>query len=199
MTDINSRMERLVRKMAITYSSHTHENAYDEARAIVAELDGNADVAIALSIAHEAGYKDAQVGNSLITLLSRAIAKGRELALAEVLPCDVELPPATVIKAGCTIGTLMNGLALEGRPKEFPATGGYVKNPNRSYTVGNEDKGFIANVGSKGKMMEINSVGELLRLINGGAKIENITRADANTVGISDKWDEIEKWEPRSC
>jgi hypothetical protein len=32
------------------------------------------------------------------------------------LPCDVRLPPATTIAKGCTYGTLLNALSLEGRP-----------------------------------------------------------------------------------
>lgn len=39
---------------------------------------------------------------------------------AFVLPCDVKLPPATTIKAGCDLKTLMTALSLEGRPIEFP-------------------------------------------------------------------------------
>ena len=36
-----------------------------------------------------------------------------------VLPCDVKLPPATTIKAGCTLETLMVALTREGRPRHF--------------------------------------------------------------------------------
>lgn len=37
------------------------------------------------------------------------------------LPCDVKLPPATTIKAGCSFDTLRLALSLEGRPKHFAA------------------------------------------------------------------------------
>jgi hypothetical protein len=36
-----------------------------------------------------------------------------------VLPCDVHLPIAAVIKAGCTLGTLKLAMELEGRPRNF--------------------------------------------------------------------------------
>jgi hypothetical protein len=37
----------------------------------------------------------------------------------EVLTCDVRLPPATVIRAGCTFDTLRLAMGLEGRPRHF--------------------------------------------------------------------------------
>ena len=37
------------------------------------------------------------------------------------LPCDVKLPPATTIKAGCSFETLKLALSLNGRPKHFPS------------------------------------------------------------------------------
>lgn len=37
------------------------------------------------------------------------------------LPCDVKVPPATTIKAGVSISTLMSALSLSGRPRTFPA------------------------------------------------------------------------------
>jgi hypothetical protein len=35
------------------------------------------------------------------------------------LPCDVRLPPATTIRAGCKLETLLLALSVEGRPKHF--------------------------------------------------------------------------------
>ncbi len=39
------------------------------------------------------------------------------------LPCDVRLPPATTISAGCSIVTLLMALELAGRPKKFANDG----------------------------------------------------------------------------
>lgn len=36
-----------------------------------------------------------------------------------VLPCDVFLPPCTIIRAGCKLSTLIKAMELEGRPKRF--------------------------------------------------------------------------------
>jgi len=36
-----------------------------------------------------------------------------------ILPCDVKLPPATTIKAGCTLGTLLLALKAVERPSQF--------------------------------------------------------------------------------
>lgn len=38
---------------------------------------------------------------------------------AGVLPCDVRLPPATTIRAGCSFETLRSALSTEGRPVHF--------------------------------------------------------------------------------
>ena len=35
------------------------------------------------------------------------------------LPCDVKLPPATTIRAGCTLGTLIVALQAIPRPQQF--------------------------------------------------------------------------------
>lgn len=35
------------------------------------------------------------------------------------LPCDVRIPPATVIRAGCSLDTLLSALSLPGRPRNF--------------------------------------------------------------------------------
>jgi hypothetical protein len=39
----------------------------------------------------------------------------------QLLPCDVRLPPATTITAGCSVATLLSALETEGRPRNFPA------------------------------------------------------------------------------
>jgi hypothetical protein len=36
-----------------------------------------------------------------------------------VLPCDVRVPPATVIRAGCKLSTLILAMGLEQRPRHF--------------------------------------------------------------------------------
>lgn len=40
-------------------------------------------------------------------------------AREEILPCDVKVPPATVIGAGCSMDTLRLALSVEGRPRHF--------------------------------------------------------------------------------
>lgn len=35
------------------------------------------------------------------------------------LPCDVRIPPATTIRAGCKLETLITALELDGRPSTF--------------------------------------------------------------------------------
>lgn len=42
----------------------------------------------------------------------------------EVLTCDVKLPPATTIRAGCTFDTLRLAMRAEFRPRHFPETAG---------------------------------------------------------------------------
>ena len=60
------------------------------------------------------------------TEMVQAFARHRIAALsspsddgAGVLPCDVRLPPATTIRAGCSFETLRSALATEGRPVHF--------------------------------------------------------------------------------
>lgn len=36
-----------------------------------------------------------------------------------ILPCDVRVPPATTIRAGCSMATLKVALSLQGRPRHF--------------------------------------------------------------------------------
>lgn len=92
-----------------------------------------------------------------------------DIDLDFVLPCDVKLPPATTIKAGCTLRTLMQGIASRQHRKaifsttpDLPERGGWR---------------FRICVG-KHKQNEVVALPELLRLINGGAKIWSIAQED---------------------
>jgi hypothetical protein len=38
------------------------------------------------------------------------VANKIDILLAEILPCDIKLPPKTTIKAGCTVGTLLTAI-----------------------------------------------------------------------------------------
>lgn len=44
-------------------------------------------------------------------------------ALEMKLPCDVALPPATIIKAGCPLSALLLAMQADGRPAKFPKGG----------------------------------------------------------------------------
>lgn len=54
--------------------------------------------------------------NAIAAWNTRADAKAGE---GDILPCDVKLPPATTISAGCGFDTLRLALSMEGRPRHF--------------------------------------------------------------------------------
>lgn len=63
-------------------------------------------------------------------VLERSI-NGAVLALTEglgnyTLPCDVHIPPATVIAAGCDLATLKLAMEWEGRPRKFEGNPNYT-------------------------------------------------------------------------
>ena len=63
-------------------------------------------------------YAEAEMRNRLASLdLSAALSRSDDGA--GVLPCDVRLPPATTIRAGCSFETLRSALSTEGRPVHF--------------------------------------------------------------------------------
>lgn len=47
----------------------------------------------------------------------------------DVLPCDVKLPPATTVRAGCTFDTLRLAMAMPDRPRHFNSSPGRVFEP----------------------------------------------------------------------
>lgn len=59
-------------------------------------------------------------------------------AIEALLPCDVRLPPATTIRAGCKVSTLLLALSVEGRPKHFKDR---VASPSddETYEIGKRD------------------------------------------------------------
>lgn len=86
-----SRMERLMRRMAITYSSHPHENAYDEARAIVAELDALNGPKTDEEWADKLSDDWVESNMTVMEFTRNCIAKGRELERANYKAVSTEL------------------------------------------------------------------------------------------------------------
>ena len=61
---------------------------------------------------------------AIIALLSLSSGEPASVAVeADILPCDVRLPPATVIRAGCSFDTLRLAMSNPDRPKHFRETG----------------------------------------------------------------------------
>jgi hypothetical protein len=57
----------------------------------------------------------------MLQRLARAAIAALDMEELEHETCDVRLPPATTITAGCSVATLLSALETEGRPRNFPA------------------------------------------------------------------------------
>lgn len=60
---------------------------------------------------------------TLVPMLSEALAVSSKAGDDVVLPCDVQLPPATTIVKGCKLSTLIHALELRGMAALTDAVG----------------------------------------------------------------------------
>lgn len=91
------------------------EESTEAARAYHAQATRHA---AALRSAEEAGYERGLADARVATAEAGSGAGERE---DYILPCDVHLPPATVVKAGCPLATLKLAMEADYRPRHFTA------------------------------------------------------------------------------
>lgn len=88
----------------------------------------NPDCGISYTVPNSEPYQSGQLGpvGTNLFCVDQAEAMVRHMIEGmpqadELLPCDVRLPPATVIRAGCLMSTLQFAMTAPGRPKHFGA------------------------------------------------------------------------------